>query len=301
MTQQPPSNLIIGVLSLQGGFSEHVFHFISPSRLGLSSSSIIEVRTPSELEKCDALVIPGGESTAIGLIAARQGMLEPLRDWVNIQKKPTWGTCAGLVMLSDRAEGAKEGGQALLGGMDCKVHRNFFGSQMASFEAPLVLKDEALRNSVLGSRAKDASASFTGVFIRAPAILEYGSDVEPLVWVAPRQLSDANVPDLSSVTSSSSRQESMDPVLVGARYKHLLVTAFHPELTNDCGFHRFFAEYASQKTGKRLLFAREDTNSSNRSQQLLPGAPSLDAEIREKVVTGVQNWMTQQTTNQQYY
>ena len=205
-------------------------------------------------------------------------------------------------MLSDRAEGAKEGGQALLGGMDCKVHRNFFGSQMASFEAPLVLKDEALRKLVLGSRAKDATASFTGVFIRAPAILEFGSDVEPLVWVAPRQLSDANVPDLSSVNSSSSRQASIiDPVLVGARYKHILVTAFHPELTNDCGFHRFFAEYASQKTGKRLLFAREDTNSSNSSNSSscrLPGAPSLDAEIRDKVVTGVQSWMTKQTTIQ---
>ena len=290
MTTESP--LIIGVLSLQGGFAEHVSHFVSPSRLGLSSSSVIEVRTPDDLALCDALVLPGGESTAIGLIAARQGMLEPLRDWVNVKKKPTWGTCAGLVMLSDKAEGAKEGGQALLGGMDCKVHRNFFGSQMASFEAPLVLKDEAVRSSVLGSRAKDASAAFTGVFIRAPAILDYGNDVEPLVWVAPRLLSDANVPDLS-VTSPSSRQSSSEPVLVGARSKHLFVTAFHPELTSDCGFHRFFAETASLKTGKKLLFARDESSTSTSlRQERLPGAPQLDAEIRDKVVTGVQTWMT---------
>ena len=289
MTSQ--ETLVIGVLSLQGGFAEHVSHFVSPSRLGLSSSSVIEVRTPEELSRCDALVLPGGESTAMGLIAARQGMLEPLREWVNVKKRPTWGTCAGLVMLSDKAEGAKEGGQALLGGMNCKVHRNFFGSQMASFEAPLVLKDETVRNSVLGSRAKDANAAFTGVFIRAPAILEYGEDVEPLVWVAPRLLSDANVPDLS-VTSPSSRQSNNQPVLVGARSKHLFVTAFHPELTNDCGFHRFFAESAMLKTGKKLLFAINETNKSALKQDRLPGAPILDAEIRDKVVAGVQSWMT---------
>jgi 5'-phosphate synthase pdxT subunit len=289
MTSQ--ETLVIGVLSLQGGFAEHVSHFVSPSRLGLSSSSVIEVRTPEELSRCDALVLPGGESTAMGLIAARQGMLEPLREWVNVKKRPTWGTCAGLVMLSDKAEGAKEGGQALLGGINCKVHRNFFGSQMASFEAPLVLKDETVRNSVLGSRAKDANAAFTGVFIRAPAILEYGEDVEPLVWVAPRLLSDANVPDLS-VTSPSSRQSNNQPVLVGARSKHLFVTAFHPELTNDCGFHRFFAESASVKTGKKLLFAINETNKSALKLDRLPGAPILDAEIRDKVVAGVQSWMT---------
>ncbi|KAK0520396.1 Senecionine N-oxygenase [Tilletia horrida] len=153
----------VGVLALQGAFREHASHI---NRLASSSSSsstaapldvhAILVRTPTELATCDALIIPGGESTAIALSAQRGGLMEPLRAWV-AAGRPTWGTCAGMIMLSNQAIGAKRGGQSLIGGVDIRVGRNGFGSQVDSFEAHLDVP-------ALGPEP------FPGVFIRAPVI-----------------------------------------------------------------------------------------------------------------------------------
>lgn len=141
------SALRIGVLALQGNFREHAAML---RRLG---ADVAEVRKPEELEGLDGLVIPGGESTAIGRLVRIYGLEEALRRF----ERPVFGTCAGLILL---------GRDGLVGGMDVGVRRNAYGRQVASFEADLELAgdDEPLR----------------GVFIRAPRVEQTGPDVEVL-------------------------------------------------------------------------------------------------------------------------
>jgi SNO glutamine amidotransferase family len=107
----------------------------------------VQVRTTADLDQCDALVIPGGgmfefsyrktgrevltcapESTTIALLARLSGLLDPLREF--IARKPVWGTCAGAILLARSVEGAKKGGQELLGGMSITIQRNGWGSQV---------------------------------------------------------------------------------------------------------------------------------------------------------------------------
>lgn len=132
MTQDTATRTtVVGVLALQGAFEEHALHI---NRLGETTDLRVRaqlVREPSQLASCDALIIPGGESTAISLGAQRSGLLEPLRLWVR-QGKPTWGTCAGMILLAREAMGGKKGGQELLGGIDVRVGRNGFGTQVSS-------------------------------------------------------------------------------------------------------------------------------------------------------------------------
>jgi len=143
-------DLLVGVLALQGDFEDHI------EILKLLRVSTRPIRKPSELKGLDALLIPGGESTTIALLAEQIGLLQPLRDCVKEAKFPVWGTCAGMVFLSDSITGSKQGGQTLLGGIPMTCDRNYFGSQCRSFEARLAIP-------VLGPK------KFNGVFIRAPA------------------------------------------------------------------------------------------------------------------------------------
>ncbi|EPQ25788.1 uncharacterized protein PFL1_06655 [Pseudozyma flocculosa PF-1] len=162
--------LTVGVLALQGAFREHANHINRlNSQASTSTSRTVRstlVRTPEQLADCDALIIPGGESTAISLAAERSNLLEPLRKWVR-DDRPVWGTCAGMIMLAREASGGKKGGQQLLGGVDVRVGRNGFGSQVDSFETPL---------SIAGM----GDEPFNGVFIRAPVVdaLLLPSDLE---------------------------------------------------------------------------------------------------------------------------
>jgi 5'-phosphate synthase pdxT subunit len=131
-------------LALQGAFAEHK---TALEKLPVNRKlEILLVKTPEELERCDALIIPGGgrfkisglcrmvidlvfiESTTIALLARISGLLEPLRDFVKV--KPVWGTCAGAILLSEAVENAKKGGQELLGGMTITIARNGWGSQV---------------------------------------------------------------------------------------------------------------------------------------------------------------------------
>ena len=144
---------LIGVLALQGGFEAHAK---SLARLG---AEVREVRTPGDLEGLDALVIPGGESTTIGLGVEREGLAEPLVRFVR-SGRPVLGTCAGMIML-DREH---------LGLMDTRCARNAFGRQLHSFEADLEI-------------AGIDGGPVRAVFIRAPWIAEYGDAVEVLAEV----------------------------------------------------------------------------------------------------------------------
>ena len=159
----------IGVLALQGAFQEHQACL---EALGYEAT---QVRNPSELAGLDGIVFPGGESTAMGLIGSPSGMWDALRTFI-ASGKPTWGTCAGLILLSEKCVGASaviENGQSLIGGMNVLVCRNYFGSQISSFEM-----NTPCPPGMEGVEGKNHP--FPGVFIRAPAILNAGEDVQVL-------------------------------------------------------------------------------------------------------------------------
>jgi 5'-phosphate synthase pdxT subunit len=165
-----------------------------------------EVRLPDQLEGLDGLIIPGGESTTIGKLANAFGLIEPLRRFG--REKAIWGTCAGAIFLSKDAH--RE--QPLLGLMDITVERNAFGRQVASFEVDLhvpALKDVAPNGRL-----------YHAVFIRAPLIEAVHGDAQALA-----RLEDGRI--------------------VAARQGRLLATSFHPELTDDDRFHRYFLSVAS--------------------------------------------------------
>lgn len=141
--------MLVGVLALQGDWREHKLLLES---LGVD---VLPVRRAEELERVDALVIPGGESTAMSNLAKSFNLFPALRDFV--KHKPTLGTCAGLIMLSDKVEGAVDG-QEFVGGLDIESSRNAYGGQSYSFEADVEIAGESERVA----------------FIRAPRILAVG-------------------------------------------------------------------------------------------------------------------------------
>jgi 5'-phosphate synthase pdxT subunit len=184
----------IGVLALQGDFAEHIDAL---NRLGVEG---VEVRLPSDLQGLAGLIIPGGESTTIARLLDAYDLLEPLRTLTR-NGFPTWGTCAGAIVLAERAPGLD---RPNLAAMDIGVCRNAFGSQVDSFEADLPVP-------ALGEHP------FHAIFIRAPIIEEIGAGVDALA-----QLDDGTI--------------------VAARQGPLLATSFHPELTGDDRFHRYFVD-----------------------------------------------------------
>ena len=197
----------IGVLALQGAFVEHI-HLLRG--LGVTA---IAVRKPEQLVDLDGLIIPGGESTTMGLIAERWGLVEPLRQWVH-RGRPTWGTCAGMILLAERAMGQKQGGQPLLGGLHVTVNRNYFGRQTNSFETLLTVP-------------QFGDPPFPAVFIRAPAITEVGAGIDVL----------ATLPTATG-----------EVVIVALRQGPILATAFHPELTHDPRWHQLFIAIAQRNS-----------------------------------------------------
>ena len=187
--------MIIGVLALQGDFREHI------QAVQACGHDALEVRRVTELEKCDALILPGGESTAISLLAKNYGLIDPLKKRMS-DGMPTYGSCAGMILLADRIVDGVEG-QETFGGIDMTVRRNAFGRQVDSFESELDFSGHQLR----------------AVFIRAPWVEELGNGVQVI----------------SSVITPSGENH---PVAV--REKHLMATSFHPELTHDLAVHRYF-------------------------------------------------------------
>lgn len=168
--------------------------------------SVVEVRLPEQLEGLDGLIIPGGESTTFAKLAVNYGLMEPLRQFG--QNKAIWGTCAGAIFLSKEAHRD----QPLLQLMDISVERNAFGRQIASFEVDL---------DIPALQKIDASGRpFHGVFIRAPLIEAVYGDTQVLA-----KLEDGRI--------------------VAAQQGRLLATSFHPELTLDDRFHRYFLQLAT--------------------------------------------------------
>lgn len=190
----------VGVLALQGDVLEHLRMLVA------AGARPVQVQRPADLEGLDGLLVPGGESTTIGRLAEMYGLLAPMRERI-AAGLPAFGTCAGAILLGSatmRHDG-RPSDQPLLGVMDLVTRRNAFGRQVASFEADLEV-------------AGVAGGPMHAVFIRAPWIEEHGPGVEVLA-VAATPLGDR---------------------VVVARQGRILVSAFHPELTDDGRLHELF-------------------------------------------------------------
>ena len=192
------------MFALQGDVREHLQTLAS---LGVEAFG---VRRPSELDDCDGFVIPGGESTTMSKLARTFELLEPLRDRVKTGM-PTFGTCAGMIMLADRITDGIVG-QETVGGLDITVRRNAFGRQVDSFEG-----DVDFAGLVDPVHA---------IFIRAPWVEEVGPDVEVLAEV--------------SSGPAAGR-------IVAVRQGHLMATSFHPEVSGDPRVHALFVELVRQR------------------------------------------------------
>jgi pyridoxal 5'-phosphate synthase pdxT subunit len=150
-------NVSVGVLAVQGDFEKHL------AVLRAIGSEGIEVRTPNDLQAVDRLIIPGGESTTVGLLLERYGLGVAIQERVR-EGMPVWGTCMGMILMAGEVEGRT--GQYTLGLLDVTVRRNAFGAQVHSFEDDVAMQglDEPV----------------TGVFIRAPVVTRLGAEVQEL-------------------------------------------------------------------------------------------------------------------------
>lgn len=161
-----------------------------------------QVRLPIHLDEVERLIIPGGESTTISKLLAKYNMVEPLRQRIQ-SGMPVMGTCAGTILLARTISSGAHTGQSGLGMMDIVVQRNAFGRQIDSFESLIHMP-------------RIGESPMRGVFIRAPVIESVADHVEVLARLAERN------------------------TIVAARQGKLLVATFHPELTSDDRFHRYF-------------------------------------------------------------
>ncbi len=188
----------IGILGFQGAFIEHQRH------IAAIGHEPVVVRYPEQLTELDGIILPGGESTTMGKLLNRTGMMEPLRLRI-LQGLPVWGTCAGMILL---AKELVNDTVCHLGVMDIAVKRNAYGTQIDSFEVDVKIPEVCANPVPL-------------VFIRAPYITEVKENVDVLCRV--------------------------DDNIVAARQDNMLATSFHPELTGNSAFHRYFADMCKNK------------------------------------------------------
>eukprot|EP01059_Diplonema_ambulator_P025830 TRINITY_DN42928_c0_g1_i1.p2 TRINITY_DN42928_c0_g1~~TRINITY_DN42928_c0_g1_i1.p2 ORF type:complete len:224 (+),score=62.14 TRINITY_DN42928_c0_g1_i1:59-730(+) len=209
--------LRVGVLGIQGGFEEHMQMV---KRVGCEA---IDVRKKEQLVGLDGLVLPGGESTAIGLIATDNGLIEPIRDFIHKDRKPVFGTCAGMIVLSNEVTDQRKGGQALFGGLDTVVNRNGFGRQINSFEHKVNVP-EGIPIHPKGEE----------VFIRAPIVEKTAANVKVLATLT------HSFRDYCNPNATAHRSAENKEVVVGVQQENILAVSFHPELTEDTTWHEYF-------------------------------------------------------------
>ena len=192
----------VGVLALQGDIREHL------AALQEAGAEAVKVRRLAELEAIDALVIPGGESTAMSHLLREFELLEPLRARL-ADGMPAYGSCAGMILLAREIVDAGAAGREAtpLNGIDMSVRRNAFGRQVDSFEGDIPF--EGLDSPV------------HAVFIRAPWVERIGDDVEVL--------------------------GRADAHIVAVRQGRMLATSFHPEVTGDRRVHKLFVDMVTDK------------------------------------------------------
>ena len=188
--------MIIGILALQGAFMEH------KRILNTLTISNILVKKKEDVELCDGIILPGGESTAMSII--NDDIFDAIRKHIN-KGKAIWGTCAGLILLANKVDGKIEG-QHTIGGLNITIRRNHFGSQMNSF----------IQKMNYPIHFNIEHETFDAIFIRAPLILNVEHGVEVL-----------NTLDNGSI--------------VAVKQNKILGTCFHPELMkNNYNWHLYF-------------------------------------------------------------
>ncbi len=190
----------IGVIAIQGNVEEHVNALENALRQANIKAQVIKIKHKGLIDSCDALILPGGESTTLGRLLKREGIADEIKTAAHAGI-PIMGTCAGLVLLAKYGDELVERtGQPLLELMDIHVNRNAFGRQRESFETLIDFKG--------------FDKPFNAIFIRAPSITGCTDEVEIL--------------------------SKYNDSIVAARQKNILALAFHPELTNDFRIHYFF-------------------------------------------------------------
>jgi 5'-phosphate synthase pdxT subunit len=194
----------VGILALQGDVTENFMATMAALQDAEMDATVSQVKTPDQISKLDGLIIPGGESTMMGQLSLVNGAMNALKEKIE-GGTPVFGICAGMILLSknskDRVMGSTE--QPLLDMLDVDIERNSFGRQKDSFEAEISLDSIGI-------------SSFQGVFIRAPAILTSGSNVEVL--------------------------SKFNEKVIAVKQGNILATSFHPELTQDISLHKHFVE-----------------------------------------------------------
>tara|TARA_Y100000815_G_scaffold97572_1_gene86403 strand:+ start:561 stop:1178 length:618 start_codon:yes stop_codon:yes gene_type:complete len=194
----------VGILALQGDVTENFMATMAALHDAGMDATVSQVKTPDQISKLDGLIIPGGESTMMGQLSMVNGAMNALKEIID-GGTPVFGICAGMILLSknskDRVMGSTE--QPLLDMLDVEIERNSFGRQKDSFQAEISLDPIGI-------------SSFQGVFIRAPAILTSGSNVEVL--------------------------SKFNEKIIAVKQGNILATSFHPELTQDISLHKHFVE-----------------------------------------------------------
>jgi 5'-phosphate synthase pdxT subunit len=194
----------IGVIAIQGNVEEHVDAVTKALRRAKREAEVLKIKHKGIVPTCDALILPGGESTTLGRLMERESISSEIKKAVHAGIL-IMGTCAGLVLLAKHGDKqVEQTKQPLLELMDIRVNRNAFGRQKESFESQIDFKG--------------LHAPFNAVFIRAPCITEAGKDVEIL--------------------------SKYDCFIVAARQKNMLALAFHPELTDDFRIHDYFLNFS---------------------------------------------------------
>ena len=195
-------DLTVGIVGMQGDVEEHIASVKHTFRdMGLAGG-IRWIKSTEDIVSIDGLIIPGGESTVIGNILLSRQMLQPIKDLL-YEGLPVFGTCAGLIILAkksyDKVVGEKD--QPKLDIMNITIERNSFGRQKESFETDLEIQP-------LGNE------KFKGVFIRAPSIIEVGSNVQIL--------------------------SKLNGLAVAVQEGNMIGTTFNPELIDDIRLHKYF-------------------------------------------------------------
>jgi pyridoxal 5'-phosphate synthase pdxT subunit len=186
----------VGVLALQGSFRDHMRMLKS---MKVNSS---KVKSPLDLMDIDALIIPGGESTTMSLLAKKYKLDSAIKRKYK-EGMPIYGTCAGAILLSNEIIDGKNQGSLQLA--DIAIKRNDYGRQIDSFEVNLSIK---------------GIGNFNGIFIRSPTIKRFNNSTEIL------------------------SEYNNHPVMI--RQDRVLVSTFHPELTNNTRIHEYFLEMAKE-------------------------------------------------------
>ncbi|KAM0719502.1 hypothetical protein Q7P37_003631 [Cladosporium fusiforme] len=245
--------ITVGVLALQGGFREHV-EALKAAAQGLLTSqpsgcpvqtshvdfNFIEVRNTEQLALCDGLIIPGGQSTTISFLLKSAGLLEPLQDFVKHQRKPTWGTCAGLILLAESIGRTSNAGPELIGGLDVEVCRNFFGRESGTFTATMPF-------AFLGQ-----CENFEALFLDAPVLRNVRAKSpkrEPVEILARIPKDHVTVQD----GVDTAGMDCVGGIAVAVRQGNILGTSFHPELGSDPRVHVKWLEQVVADAVKRTV------------------------------------------------